>query len=92
MEVDLASDSSWLVGRSQHSSLVHCVWPCAPRRVSLSDKYNQGHPLAPSLQPVGACQSPHNNSVLMVQLSQMVVGGRGLLSVASKNLWLGVQA
>lgn len=55
---------------SQHSSLVQCVWPCAPRRVSLSDKYNQGHPLAPAPRPVGAWQSPHNNSVLMVLLSQ----------------------
>lgn len=52
---------------------------CALRRVSLSDKYSQGHPLAPSLQPVGAWQSPHNNSVLMVQLSQWGwAGGCGL--------------
>lgn len=71
----------WLsaaVGRpspSQHSSLVQCVWPRAPRRVSLSDKYNQGHPLAPSPRPVGAWQSPHNNSVLMVLLSQGGGGG-----------------
>lgn len=70
MEADLPFSSSWPVVCSQHSSLVQCVWPCAPRRVSLSDKYNQGHPLAPSLQPVGAWRSPHNNSVLMVQLSQ----------------------
>lgn len=70
MDVDLSFSSSWPIVGSQHSSLVQCVWPCAPRRVSLSDKYNQGHPLAPSLRPVGAWQSPHNNSVLMVQLSQ----------------------
>lgn len=49
MEVDLSFYSSWPVVGSQHSSLVQCIWPCAPRRVSLSDKYNQGHPLAPSL-------------------------------------------
>lgn len=70
MAVDLSFSSSWPIVGRQHSSLVQCVWPCAPRRVSLSDKYNQGHPLAPSLRPVGAWQSPHNNSVLMVQLSQ----------------------
>lgn len=75
MEVDLSFSSVWPIVGSQHSSLVQCVWPCAPRRVSLSDKYNQGHPLAPSPQPVGAWQSPHNNSVLMVQLSQEGMGG-----------------
>lgn len=77
MKVDLSLSSSWPVVGSQHSSLVQCVWPCAPRRVSLSDKYNQGHPLAPSLRPVGAWQSPHNNSVLMVQLSQWGGGAEG---------------
>lgn len=79
-----ATCRGWLVlhqhlACSQHSSLVQCVWPCALRRVSLSDKYSQGHPLAPSLQPAGAWQSPHNNSVLMVQLSQWGwAGGCGL--------------
>lgn len=87
-EADLSCSSSWPVALSQHSTLVQCVWPCAPRRVSLSDKYSQGHPLAPSLQPVGAWQTPHNNSVLMVLLSQEVGWG----AAASKNLWLGVWA
>lgn len=87
-EADLSCSSSWPVALSQHSTLVQCVWPCAPRRVSLSDKYSQGHPLAPSLRPVGAWQTPHNNSVLMVLLSQEVGWG----AAASKNLWLGVWA
>lgn len=78
--------------RSQHSSLVQCLRPCAPRRVSLSDKYNQGHPPAPSLRPVGAWQSPHNNSVLMEQLSQNWVGGGALFLCPQRTSGLGVEA
>ena len=58
VEVDLSCSGRWPAAHSQHSSMVQRVWPCAPRRVSLSDKYNQGHPLAPSLQPVGPGKVP----------------------------------